>query len=54
MHNSTMTSFQRSELIRILRVFHNIEELAVLTDTELHGLWLDDCEYENPYKKDEE
>lgn len=51
MHTSTMTSYQRGELIRILSVFHKIEDLAKLTDPELHELWITDCEYENPYKK---
>ena len=45
-----MTQHQRSELIRILRVFHDLEELSKLTDPQLHELWLVECEYENPYK----
>jgi hypothetical protein len=53
-HNSTMTSYQRSELVRILKMFHSIEELVTLTDPQLHELWLEDCEYENPYKTDED
>lgn len=51
MHSSTMTTHQREELIRILKLFHNMDELAKLTDPQLHELWLIDCEYENPYKK---
>jgi hypothetical protein len=53
-HNSTMTSYQRKELFRILKMFHRIEELAVLTDPELHELWIKDCEYPNPYKNKRE
>jgi len=50
-HETTMTSYQRKELIRILKVFNPIKELAIMTDTELHEKWLVECEYENPYKK---
>jgi len=51
MHKTTMTSFQRGELIRILGTFSKIEELAILTDIELHEKWLVECEYNNPYNK---
>lgn len=50
MHKTTMTPLQRQELIRILKIFHKIEELALLTDPQLHEVWLIDCEYENVYK----
>lgn len=50
-HTSSMSALQRKELIKILKYFHSMEDLAKLTDPELHSLWLDDCEYENPYKK---
>ena len=52
MHKTTMTSSQRRELVRILKVFDKIEELAVLTDEEIHEKWLKQCEYENPYKNE--
>ena len=55
-HNTTMTSIQRKELIRILSTGPftdntiSIKDLAEKTDVELHELWLIECEYENPYK----
>ena len=52
-HETTMTSHQRKELIRILSapfMEHDIKDLAEKTDAELHELWLIDCEYPNPYK----
>lgn len=50
-HSTTMKPSQRKELIRILLIFNKIEVLAILTDTELHGLWLEDCGHTNPYKQ---
>lgn len=50
MHNTTMTSEQRKMLISTLRVSHDINRLAEMTDAELHEQWLIDCEYDNPYK----
>ena len=49
-HTSSMHPKQRGILIKILRSTHDINILAVLTDPELHELWVTDCEYPNPYK----
>jgi hypothetical protein len=50
-HHSTMTSEQRSMLINVLKIWHNMEKLATLTDPQLHELWIEECEYPNPYKE---
>ena len=49
-HTSSMHPKQRGILIKILSPTHDIKALAVLTDPELHELWVTDCEYPNPYK----
>jgi len=52
-HTTTVTSYQRKQLIRILSapiMGYDIMELAEKTDVELHELWLVECEYPNPYK----
>lgn len=51
-HKTTMTSFQRKELVRILKPWHKIEDLVLKTDPQLHELWLIDCEYPNVYEGD--
>ncbi len=50
-HASSMHPKQRGSLIKILGSTHDINTLAVLTDPELHELWVTDCEYPNPYNK---
>ena len=49
-HASTMHPNQRATLIKILGTTHDINALAVLTDPDLHELWIRDCEYPNPYQ----
>ena len=44
-HRTTMSPSQRSGLIRILRAFWPIEQLAKLNDRQLHEQWLADCQY---------
>ncbi len=50
-HQTTMTPEQRSWLIGVLKIWHDMEVLATLTDPQLHELWIEDCEYPNPYKE---
>lgn len=50
-HSSTMLSLQRKILIETLERHHDLKKLALLTDPELHELWLVECEYPNPYKE---
>ena len=49
-HKTTMSPEQRVELIRVLGQTHDLKDLAIKTDSELHEQWLIDCEYENIYK----
>ncbi|KKK97379.1 hypothetical protein LCGC14_2653320 [marine sediment metagenome] len=44
-HTTTMSPWQRNELVRILRMSWSFEELAVLTDTQLCDQWMAQCEY---------
>lgn len=50
-HFSSMTTLQRKILIEIMERYHDLKKLALLTDPELHELWLVECEYSNPYKE---
>lgn len=50
MHETTMTPYQRSELIRTLKNTWPMEKLACLNDRQLHQQWLANCEYK-PYDK---
>ena len=47
-HRSSMTSWQRKELIRVLSMDmygYTMTDLACLTDPELHLQWLAECRY---------
>ena len=54
LHQTTMTPFQREDLIRILRGGHNIlpdpkttlESLSKMNDHDLHKAWVEMCQYE--------
>jgi len=45
LHTTSMTSEQRKMLIHTLSQFHDMKDLAQLTDREIHLQWLADCEY---------
>ena len=42
-HSTTLSPEQRENLVNMLTMFHKIEDLAVMTDVQLHQRWLDDC-----------
>lgn len=48
-HQTTMAPLQRQELVRILSCRYTKDELALLTDVQIHERWLIDCGYKNIY-----
>ena len=44
-HKTTLTSKQRKMLVHSLSQFHDMKDVAELTDREIHLQWMAECEY---------